>query len=83
MVVISLKTFNGEVPVDKCFFLNFEQKLNSIQSTLIINSNNNRLVGMNALPHRFWSLNNKNHLEWLNETYHKFKFNCKDKFLSF
>ena len=77
------KTFNDQTQSDEWVHLNFEQLVNSRQTTFMINRNNKLNVGMNALACRFYALNNKIPLEWLNETYLKFKLKCKNKFLSF
>jgi hypothetical protein len=38
---------------------------------------------MNALSSRFFALNNKIPLEWLNDNYIVYKLKCKKKFLNF
>ena len=62
------KTFNDQTQSDEWVHLNFEQLVSSRQTTFMINRNNKLNVGMNLLTCRFYALNNKIPLEWLNET---------------
>ena len=77
------KTFNECIPFDEWIHLNLDQCVNSRQNHFIINRNNNLNIGMNALSSRFFALNNKIPLEWLNDNYIVYKLKCKNKFLKF
>ena len=57
--------------------LNFNQILTRHQTNFITLKDNNFKVGVNALSNRFYLLNNKIPLEWLNLSLNTFKVKCK------
>ena len=61
--------------------LDFNQILTGRQSNFISSKSNNFKVGINALSNRFYLLNNKIPLQWLNLSLNAFKVYCKKLFM--
>ena len=76
------KTFNDAIPEIEWMGLNLDQVNMSRQSNFRILKNNRLLIGRNILCNRFYDLNGKIPLEWLNMSKNAFKINCKNKFLT-
>ena len=77
------KTFNDALPEFEWTCLNFNQTNMSRQTNFNVIRTNNINVGLNALTNRFQHLNGKIPLLWLNNSFTKYKIDCKSKFLSF
>ena len=75
------KTFNNATPTQTWIDLN-ESSVHTTRQTKFIISNENRLkVGWNILSHRFWNVNGKIDLDWLNLSVNSYKIKCKKIFL--
>jgi hypothetical protein len=72
------KTYNDKIPRDDQISLNFDQQIASRQTTLMTHRSNKLIVGINAVSKRFCVLNCKILQLWLNESYEKYKLNCKN-----
>jgi hypothetical protein len=77
------KVFYDSDPDFEWTCLNFNQTNMSQQSNFNITRTNKLNVGLNALANRLNHLNGKIPLVWLNNSYSKFKIDCKNMFLSF
>jgi hypothetical protein len=77
------KTFNNSLPPIEWFQLNFDQQITTRQTHFRVNKNNRLNLGMNALTNRFFYLNGKIPLAWLNMTFVQFKIECKNLLLTF
>ena len=77
------KTFNNACPYDEWIFLNFDQICTSRQLMFMTKRANKSRVGMNCLTNRFFHLNNRIPLSWLNKSYNSYKIECKKLFLTF
>jgi hypothetical protein len=77
------KTFNLCQPESECIALNFCQTLKSRQSCFHVIKNNRLRVVLNCLCNRFYHINDKIPLAWLNKPFLAFKIECKKMFLSF
>ena len=71
------KTINNQTPSRDWVNLNFKTILTSRTTTFSINKSNQRRVGMNILSNRFWYLNGKIKLDWMNLSFDTFKIKCK------
>ena len=71
------KTINNQTPSRDWVNLNFKTILTSRTTTFSINKSNQRRVGMNILSNRFWYLNGKIKLDWMNLSFNTFKIKCK------
>jgi hypothetical protein len=81
LALMLYKTLNDCLPESEWIALNFSQTLMSRQNHFHINKSNYNLVGLNILGNRFYNLNDKIPLEWLNKTFLPFKIETKDKFI--
>jgi hypothetical protein len=79
--LVLYKTFNDRIPLDKFVHLNFDNQMASRQYYFCKNRNNKLIVGLYALSNRFVSLNSQIPLEWLNDSFVRFKISRKTKFL--
>ena len=61
--------------------LNFNQILTSRQTKFMSIKANRKKVGINAIANRFYILNNKIPLTWLNLSFASYKLHCKGLFL--
>ena len=77
------KTFNAMSWNDEWLHLNFSVINTSRQGSFMINRSNNSRIGMNATCNKFFNLNGKIPLEWLNLNINSYKLKCKNLFLSF
>ena len=77
------KTYNCFLPEREWITLNFTQTLMSRQVYFHVNRSNMTRVGMNILCNRFFNLNDKIPLNWLNKSVISFKLDCKNCFLKF
>ena len=77
------KTFNLKTPVDEWIHLNFNQMCTSRETMFLTNRAHNSRVGMNCMTNRYFHLNNRIPLSWLNKPFNSYKIECKKLFLSF
>ena len=75
------RTFNLGIPLTDWIGLNVNSVNTMRQTNFIVNKMNNYRVGINALSNRFWYLNGKINLDWLNLSVNSFKIKCKRLFL--
>ena len=72
------KTFNNQFPNSEWIHLNVNQMNMSRQTKFHVTRTNSRMIGMNALCNRFYYLNDKIPLEWLNKSFFAYKIECKN-----
>ena len=75
------RVVNNQVPVPDWVHLNLYNIQTRRQSTFATLKNNRLIVGMNTISNRFYHLNGKINLDWLNMSYDTYKIKCKNKFL--
>ena len=74
------RVVNNQVPVPAWVHLNLYNIQTRRQTTFATLKNNRLKVGMNTISNRFYHLNGKINLDWLNLSYDTFKIKCKNKF---
>ena len=74
------RVVNNQVPVPDWVHLNLYNIQTRRQTTFATLKNNRLKVGMNTISNRFYHLNGKINLDWLNLSYDTFKIKCKNKF---
>ena len=75
------RVVNNQVPVPDWVHLNLYNIQTRRQTTFATLKNNRLKVGMNTISNRFYHLNGKINLDWLNLSYDTYKIKCKNKFL--
>ena len=76
-------TFNEAIPETEWVGLNFQQITMSRQREFKIVNSNNLVVGLNILCNKFYEINGKICLDWLNMDKNAFKIAGKGSFLTF
>ena len=76
------KTFNYNLPVTEWNLLHENIICTSRQSKFKTSKQNRLRIGMNVISNRFWLLNDKILLDWLNYSFETFKVKMKDMFIS-
>ena len=76
------KTYNNFTPIPDWVNLNNNIIFTSRQSHFVTARSNILRLSSNKISNRFWHLNGKIKLEWLNLSFNSFKINCKKLFLS-
>ena len=75
------RTFNQHIPTQDWVNLNCNSINWSRQSKFATRKENKLKVEMNSISNRFFYLNGKIELNWLNITYNSYKVKCKTLFL--
>ena len=75
------KTFKDRTPPNDWMTINFSVINTPRQTMFAVNQNNRLKVGNNVLANRFWFVNGKVNLEWLNLSFSLYKVKCKELFL--
>ena len=81
LAICLLKVYNVTFNQVEFVGQNFNQILTGRQTNFISLKSNNFKVGINALANRFYLLNNKIPLQWLNLSLNTFKVHCKKLFM--
>ena len=76
------KTFNYGIPITEWNHLNQNIILTSRQIKFKTMKNNQLRIGMNQISNRFWPINDKIPLDWLNNSFETFKIKMKRMFIS-
>ena len=76
------KTFNNQIPTTDWISLNNNIVFTSRQRNFITARNIVYKISSNKISNRFWHLNGKISLDWLNMSFTTFKINCKRLLLS-
>ena len=76
------KTFNHSIPITEWNQLNDNIILTSRQTKFKTRKKNRLRLGMNQMSNRFWLLNDKIPLEWLNNSFETFKIKMKVMFIT-
>ena len=75
------RTYNQHIPTQDWVKLNYNGIFTSRQSKFITRKENKLKVGLNSVSNRFFYLNGKIELDWLNLSYNSYKIKCKNLFL--
>ena len=76
------KTFNHSIPITEWNCLNENIILTSRQTKFKTRKKNRLRLGMNQMSNRFWIINDKIPLDWLNNSFETFKVKMKEMFIS-
>ena len=76
------KTFNNSIPITEWTHLTENIIFTSRQQNFVTSRNNNLKISSNKMSNRFWHLNGKISLDWLNLSFNSFKINCKKLLLN-
>jgi hypothetical protein len=74
------KAFNNLLPQSDWIQLNFDQQITTRLTHFRVNKNNRLILCINALTNRFFYLNGKISLAWLNLTFVQFKIQSKNNY---
>ena len=75
------RTYNQHIPTQDWVKLNYNGIFTSRQSKFMTRKENKLKVGLNSVSNRFFYLNGKIELDWLNLSYNSYKIKCKNLFL--
>ena len=75
------KIYNSNFNSIEFVMLNFNQIFTSRQTKFITSKSTHSKIGLNSLANRFYALNNKIPLDWLNHSFVTYKVKCKNLFL--
>ena len=76
------KVVNNNVPTPDWININLNNIQTSRQTRFMTSKGNRLKVGMNTISNRFYNLNGKIDMDWLNLTYNTYKVKCKKKYFS-